>query len=65
MTNKRKSYAIFNLQIARMLIEEGYHYIGKEINKQNPLYYVYYFETVEGLDKKVKELAELRKKQLL
>lgn len=59
---RKNDYAVFTANLAQELIKMGYNYVGKQADKNNPRYNVFYFENVEGLDKVVKELAAKRRK---
>lgn len=52
-----RNYTVFNLNMAHKLTEMGFKYVGKQVNKNNPKYYVYFFQEEEGLEEAIKTLA--------
>lgn len=46
---KQRDYPIYSIELAHQLIAQGYLLVNKKLNKNNPKYYVYYFQEQEGL----------------
>ena len=55
-------FPVFNPVMAHQLIEEGFKYLNKNVNKRDPNCYVYYFEQSEKIKARVDEIVKGLKK---
>ena len=50
-------FPVFSPMMAHQLIEEGFKYLNKSVNKRYPDKYVYYFEESDAIRARVKEIV--------
>ncbi len=55
-------FPVFNPIMAHQLIEEGFKYLNKSVNKRDPSCYVYYFEQSDKIKARVDEIVKGLKK---
>ena len=56
-----KDYTVFNINLAHELIKKGFKLTGKQLNRNNPKFFVYYFQEEEGLIEAVKDFVNKNK----
>ena len=53
----KMDFPVFSAMMAHQLIEEGFKYVNKRVNKRYPEKYVYYFEESDAIRARVQEIV--------